>query len=120
MNGYLDLQIFTESKQLAVRTHKMSLALPKFEMYEEGSQVRRSAKSIPSNILEGFIRRRYKADYVKHLVYASGESDETMLHLDILFDTGSLTDEEIYRGLKGEYHSLSKKINKFIQWVENH
>ena len=31
--------------------HKMSLILPKLELYEEGSQVRRSSKSVKSMIL---------------------------------------------------------------------
>jgi len=35
--------------------------LPRFEMYEEGAQIRRSAKSIVANIVEGFGMRRYKA-----------------------------------------------------------
>lgn len=38
--------------------------LPKFEMYEEGSQIRRSSKAVVSNIVEGFGRKRYQADYV--------------------------------------------------------
>jgi len=37
--------------------------LPKFEMYEEGSQIRRSSKSVRTNIVEGYGRRNYKLDY---------------------------------------------------------
>jgi four helix bundle protein len=46
--------------ELAIKIHKMTLALPKFEMYEEVSQIRRAAKSIPSNIVEGYCLRKYK------------------------------------------------------------
>ena len=64
--------------------------LPKFEMYEEGSQIRRSAKSVVANIVEGFGRRRYKGEFVQFLTYAVASCDETKAHLDILHETGSL------------------------------
>jgi len=41
--------------------------LPKFEMYEEGSQIRRSAKSVAANIVEGYGRRRYKQEFIRFL-----------------------------------------------------
>lgn len=118
MKSYKDLDIYKESKRLAIIVHKISLGLPKIELYEEGSQVRRSSKAITSLITEGYGRRRYKADFIKYLVYAHAECDETMVHLDFLFETQSITDEKIYSELKAEYESLSRKINKFIQYVE--
>lgn len=116
--SYRDLEIFRESKNLAVKVHAMTLKLPRFELYEEGSQVRRSAKSVTSMIVEGYGRKRYKADYIKHMVIALAECDETMLHLDFLFDTGSLTNNDLYQVLMVSYDNLSKKINKFIQWLD--
>ena len=104
---------------MAVRVHKMSLLLPKFELYEEGSQVRRSAKSVTVMIVEGYGRRRYKADFIKYLIYSQAECDETIVHLDFLFETGSLQDEKLYTNLRNEYDVLSKRINTFIQWVED-
>lgn len=41
-----------------------------------------------------------------------------MVHLDFLFETNSITDIEMYQRLKNNYDTLSKRINKFIQWVE--
>ncbi|MBX2910547.1 MAG: four helix bundle protein [Cyclobacteriaceae bacterium] len=119
MKSYRDLEIYTESKRLAVLVHSISLQLPKFELYEEGSQVRRSSKAVTSAIVEGFGRRRYKADYIKHLIYAQAECDETILHLDFLFETESWKDEEQYKSLVDDYDTLSKRINKFTQWVED-
>jgi four helix bundle protein len=119
MKSYRELEIYNESKRLAVEVHKMTMTLPKFELFEEGGQARRSAKSVTAMIVEGYGRRRYKADFIKYLVYGHAETDETILHLDFLFETGSLKDEILYTNLKGKYDSLSKKINKFIQWVED-
>jgi len=118
MKSYRDLEIYKDSKRLAIEVHQVTLSLPPFELYEEGSQVRRSSKSVTCMIVEGFGRRRYKADYIKHLIYAQAECDETMVHLDFLLETKSWTNEEKYNYLKREYDSLSKRINKFTQWVE--
>ncbi len=75
-----------ESKRLAIEIHKISLTLPKFEMYEEGSQIRRSSKAVTAAIVEGYSRRRYKADFIKFLIYSQSECDETIVHLDFLYE----------------------------------
>lgn len=118
MKSYCDLEIYNESKRLAIEVHKMALMLPKFELYEEGAQIRRSSKSITSLIVEGYGRRRYKADFIKYLVFSHAECDETKVHLDFLFETESLKDETCYKTLKSGYDVLSKKINNYIKWVE--
>ena len=119
MKRYRDSEVDKESKRLAMEVHKLSLGLPKFEQYEEGSQIRRSSKSVTSMIVEGYGTRRYKADFIKYLVYDQSECDETIVHLDFLFETESLKDTHLFTTLKQEYDILSKKINKFIQWVED-
>ena len=118
MKSYRDLEIYNESKRLAIEIHKISLSFPKFELYEDGNQIRRSSKSVTSQIVEGYGRRRYKADFIKYLIYAQSECDETIVHLYFVFETESLKDETLYLRLKTEYNTLSKRINKFIQWVE--
>src|SRR4051795_8826380 len=80
MKSYKDLEIYKESKKLAIEIHKISLSFPKFELYEEGSQIRRSSKAVTSAIVEGYGMRRYKADYIKFLIYGQSECDETILH----------------------------------------
>ena len=119
MKSYRDLEIYKESKRLAIEVHKMSLLLPKFEHFEEGGQIRRSSKSVTAMIVEGYGRRRYKADFIKYVVYAQSECDETIVHLDFLFDTQSLKDKDTYERFHSEYEILSKKINKYIQWVDD-
>lgn len=118
MKSYRDLEIYKTSKQLAIRIHKMSLELPKFEMFEEGSQIRRSSKAVTTSIVEGYGRRRYKADFIRYLVFAQSECDETIVHLDFLFECESLQNETLYLELTNAYNTLSKQINKFVQWVE--
>ena len=119
MKSYRDLEIYTESKRLAVLIHKLTLSLPKFELFEEGSQIRRSSKAVTTLIVEGYGRKRYKADFIKFLVYSQAECDETIVHLDFLFETESFKDSASYNELKKEYESLSKRINKFIQIIKS-
>ncbi|MGH7453627.1 MAG: four helix bundle protein [bacterium] len=118
VQSYRDLEIWKMARELVVTVHKMTLEkLPKFEMYEEGSQIRRSSKSISSNIVEGYGRRRYKNDYIKFLTYALASCDETRDHLEILFETGSLADKTCFDDLRQRYDILGRKINNFLQAV---
>jgi len=118
MKSYRDLEVYKLSKSLAIRIHNLTMKLPKFEMYEEGSQIRRSSKAIASAIVEGYGRRVYKQEFIRYLVFAITECDETILHLEFLFETESLKDKEEYDYLYSEYDKLSKMINGFSQWVE--
>lgn len=118
MSSYRELEIYKLSKGLAIRVHKLTLSLPKIETYEEGSQIRRSSKAITSAIVEGYGRSRYKAEYIKYLTYAHAECDETILHLEFLFEAESLKDKNLFDELNLSYDQLGRKINKYIQWVE--
>jgi len=49
-----DLEVYQKLCNLAIEIHELSLTFPKFELYELGSQLRRSSNSAPSNLAEGF------------------------------------------------------------------
>jgi four helix bundle protein len=117
--SYRDLEIWKLSREAAIGVHRMTVReLPKLEMYEEGSQIRRSVKSIRSNIVEGYGRRRYKQEFIRFLVFAHASCDETIDHLEGLFETGSLTNEATYRDLQAQLDLLGRKLNVFIEAVE--
>jgi len=118
MGGYHKLEIYRLSHSLALKVHKLSLTLPKFEMYEEGSQIRRSSKSVSSNIVEGFALRKYKNEYLHYLYRSYGSSEETLEHLRYLFETESFDDESQYESLAKEYRKLNAMIFNFIMSVE--
>ena len=117
--SYRDLDIYKKAHKLAVEIHEMSLKLPKFELYEEGSQIRRSSKSIKSNIVEGFGRRRYKQEFIKFLTYSLASCDETRDHLDNLYETKSLRDKIRYEYFCEEYDHLGKMMSNFIKSVNS-
>ncbi len=113
--SYRNLDIWKLARTQTIDIHAMSLNLPKFELYETGSQIRRSCKSVRSAIVEGYGRRIYKADYIKFMVYALSSNDETIDHLETLFETKSLTDQIQYEQLLNGANVLGVKLNNFLQ-----
>ncbi|HET6527621.1 MAG TPA: four helix bundle protein [Balneolaceae bacterium] len=120
--SYKNLDIWQMARVLVVDIHKMTLKnLPKFEMYETGSQIRRSSKSIRSNIVEGYGRRMYKNEFIRFIIYALSSTDETIDHLETLFETGSLRDQKLFEDLHDRSNTLGKMINNFLKSVQkNH
>ncbi len=117
--SYKNLEIWKLAKEVVIQIHEMSLQkLPKHEMYEVGSQIRRSSKSVKSNIVEGYGRRYYKQEFIHHLIIAIASNDETLDHLETLYETKSLTDEKFYQELHSKIELLGRKINSFIQTVK--
>ena len=52
--SYRKLEVWQLARTLVIDIHTMSFReLPKIELYEEGSQIRRSMKSVKSNVVEG-------------------------------------------------------------------
>jgi len=117
--SYKKLEIWQISRDLVIDVHKMTLTkLPKFEMYEEGGQIRRSSKSVKSTIVEGYGRRKYQQEYIRFLTYAIASNDETLDHLETLFETDSLNEKELYNDLHDRIETLGKKLNRFIQTID--
>ncbi len=49
-----DLEVYRKLCELHLQLNDISLKFPKFELFELGSQIRRSSNSIPANIAEGW------------------------------------------------------------------
>ncbi len=115
MKSYRDLDVYKLAFEYALEVHFMSLKLPKFELYEQGSQVRRSSKSIKDNIVEGWGRRRYKHDFIKFLVYAHASLLECLCQLEMIKQLHPETD---LKTLIEKYDILGAKLFNFISYVE--
>ena len=117
--NYRNLEVWQLARETVVVIHEMTLRkLPKFEMFEEGSQIRRAIKSVKSNIVEGYGRRRYKQEFIRYIDYALASCDETADHLDTLIATKSLTDSAIIEQLTEKLDELGRKLNLFLQSIE--
>jgi len=116
---YEDLEVWKKARELVSDIHSMTLEdLPKFEMYETGSQIRRSMNSVRANIVEGYGRRCYKQDFLHFLVYAESSTDETIDHLESLYETGSLKSKEKYQSLHERLVILGKMLNNLSKKVK--
>ena len=117
--NYRNLEIWPLARELVISIHEMTLTkLPKFEMFGQGSQIRRAIKSVKSNIVEGYGRRRYKQGFVRFVDYTLASCDETADHLDTLIATKSLTDLTVINDLTPRLEELGRKLNLFLQSVE--
>lgn len=114
--SYRDLDIYHLASQLAIDVHSMTMELPKYELFEQGSQIRRSSKSIVNNIVEGYGRKRYKQDFIRFLIYAHSSCDECIAQLNML----DKTHNGLARNLKlvEKYEKLGRKLYRFIEYVE--
>jgi four helix bundle protein len=117
MSSYRDLDIYKISLELFYIVHPSSLNLPKYEMYELGSQIRRSSDSVVTNIVEGYGRKKYKAEFVRFLIFSWSSCLETVNHLEKinhLYNGVIENNEELIL----KYNELSSKIFNFIKYVE--
>lgn len=114
--SYNTLDIYKLAMDLFFKIHPLSLKLPSYELYEQGSQIRRSADSVVSNIVEGYGRRVYKAEYIRFLFFAHSSADETINHIVKLKTLYPKFSEELQQ-LENEYNILGAKINRYIQYV---
>lgn len=116
--SYKKLQVWCISRELVIEIHNLTLSdLPRFELYETGSQIRRSIKSVKTNIVEGYGRRIYKQDYIHFLIIAYASLLETIDHLETLFETGSLKSKNKFDEIKGKLTILGKKLHVFIEII---
>lgn len=114
--SYRNLDIYKIAFDLFLKTHKASLLLPKYELFELGSQLRRSSDSVITNIAEGYGRSTYRNDYIRFLIYSHASNDETINHLEkimILYPNFFLE----FETLRNEYNTLGGKINIYKKLV---
>ena len=114
--SYTDLEVYQESFSLFIATHKFTLSLPKYELYEQGSQLRRSADSVNSNIVEGYGRKAYKKDFLRFLTYSRASNDETINHLKKIAAVYPQFKEEATR-LEQRYQKLGARLYGFYSYV---
>lgn len=89
--------------------------LPRFEMFETGQQIRKYSKSCRSTIVEGYGRRIYQAEYFKFLTNSIGSNDGTIDHLEELWETGSVKNEERIDLIHTKCELSGKKLNNFLK-----
>ena len=73
---------------------ELSKAFPKEERYSLTDQIRRSSRSVPANIAEGYRKRQYSKAFVSKVSDADGEGAETQVWLSIAADCEYISSEQ--------------------------
>jgi len=111
---YERLDVYQKSYQLALDIHRMSLLFPKLEQYELASQLRRSSKSIPGNIVEGMGKQDTPADVRRFIKIALGSCDETRVWLRFSKDLGYLDDTQ-HQQLEARYQEIGRMLQGVLK-----
>ena len=112
-----DLDVYRRLVELHLQVHELTMTFPKHEMYELGSQMRRSSNSAPANVAEGFNSKHRNID-LESISRALGEIRETQHHLMIAWRKGYMT-KTTYTSLVGAYIECSRMLRAIERSIEN-
>jgi len=100
---------------------KISKAFPKDEKYSLTDQVRRSSRSVCSNLAEGWRKRKYQAVFINKLLDAAQDAAETQTWLEFALHCGYI-DDDVFRNLYEKYEhifamlsTMEKKADAFCK-----
>ena len=105
-----DLEVYKLSLELLELLYSLLGKMPKSE-YDTVIQCKKSGKSIPANIAEGFAKRAAEAEFKRFLKIAIGSSDELITHLRTITIAVPRLKEEA-EDLSKRYKVLSRRLNK--------
>ncbi len=111
--GWKKLRVWQKAHGLVVNVYRVTNTFPASEQYGLVAQLRRSAASVPANIVEGQSRNTTK-DYLNFLFTARGSLEETRYHLLLAHDLGFITEKQ-HKPLEGEYQEASMMLNALIR-----
>lgn len=113
VKSFRDLEVYKRARQLSKDIFVVSKKFPKEEMYSLTDQIRRSSRSVGTQIAEAWAKRKYEKHFVSKLTDADGEQQETQHWIETALDCLYLSDEESKKLLL-EYASLGKMIGAMI------
>ncbi len=115
--GYKDLKVYQLSYGLAMEIFEITKGFPNEERYSLTDQIRRSSRSVPTNISEGWKKRIYPKMFVSKIVDAAGEAGETEVWLDISKDARYFSIEK-YKELSDGYDEVNRMLYGMIEKPE--
>jgi len=117
MRGHRDLKVFQLAYKLAMEIFNESKSFPKEECDSLTDQIRRSPRSVATNIAEGYRKRRYPNMFVSKMADADSEGAETQVWLDFALDCGYLTQDR-HNALIIGYEDVGKILGSMIATPE--
>lgn len=116
MRDYKKYTVWQKSHELVLEIYKVTVHFPKEEVYGLTSQMRRSASSIPTNVVEGCGRNTDK-DFCRFLYFAFGSANELEYQLILSKDLNFL-ESETAMSLISKVEEIKKMLNKLISILE--
>ena len=114
-----DLVVYRKAFDAAMEIFELSKSFPREELYSLSDQIRRSSRSVCTNLSEGWRKRRYKAVFVNKLSDSGQEAAETQTWLEFSLACNYM-DKQAYEKLFNEYeeifamlHSMTEKADTF-------
>ena len=114
-----DLEVYKLAFKAAMRIYELSKSFPKEEKYSITDQVRRSSRSVCSNLAEAFGKRKYPKSFVAKLSDSEGEAAETQTWLDFSYKCEYISETdrselyEIYDRILGKLVIMSLQPEKW-------
>jgi four helix bundle protein len=107
--SFKGLKVYQLSYELAMNIFEISKNFPKEEKYSLIDQIRRSSRSVCSNIAEAYRKRRYPKNFTSKISDADGEASETVVWINFAFDCKYIN-EEIKDKLLNKYEEVGKML----------
>jgi four helix bundle protein len=110
---YRELRVYKLAFESAMEVFEASRSWPSEEKYSLTDQIRRSSRSVCTNIAEAWRKRRYEAAFVSKLSDSDGEAAETEVHLDFALRSGYLSTEK-HAVLLDRYDHICRQLTKMM------
>ncbi len=111
IHTHKELDVYKLAFDAAMEIFELTKSYPKEELYSLVDQIRRSSRSVSSNIAEAFRKRRYEKAFVSKLSDSEGEAAETQVWLEFSYKCGYIN--------KNQREKLDKKYNYIIGKLVN-
>lgn len=109
------LEVWRLADEMAYQVYLKTKGFPREEMFGLTSQLRRSALSVPTNIVEGYSRKGDR-ELARFLNVSLGSMGETKYLIDFSHRLEYLKDQD-YTDLKTGYDNLGRSLWKFYEAV---
>lgn len=110
---YKELLAYQKAFKLAMEIYDLSKKFPVEEKYSLTDQIRRSSRSVCSNMAEAYRKRRYVNHFISKLTDCDGENSETNVWLDFAFECNNISSEN-FNALNSKTIEIGKLINYMI------
>lgn len=120
IRSYKDLRVYGAAIEAAMRIFELTKHFPSEERFSMVDQMRRSSRSVCSNIGEAWRKRRYPAHFASKLSDSEGEAEETRVWLELAFRCGYISKadaDELDRDYDGILAQLVRMIEHPEQWI---